>query len=192
MMIGIAAMSVCVMMSCGSKDANKEKESTEQVAESEDIDEDYEEADAPKTEEGVIAMLQEAYSDANLVSHPEDDMEPNLDLYGMYCSKEFNEKIDQIRSIEVETGEKFDQYPDPVGMFIFWEGQTVTLKDIDVDIDGDTATATYNVSNGEEELITVVQLVYEDGQWRIDEWSQIGMLTLNMKETMDEFIEAHQ
>ena len=193
MMIGIAAMSVCVMTSCGSKDANKEKESTEQVAESDDSDEIDEDAPAPKTEEGVIALLQEAYADANLISQPEDDeCEPNLDLFGMYCSKEFNEKMDEIRSIEVNTGEEFDQITDALGLFVFWEGSTVTPKDFDIDIDGDRAYANYNVSNGNEELLTVLQLVYEDGQWRIDDWEQIGMMALNLREKMDEFIEAHK
>lgn len=193
MMVGIAAMSVFVMMSCGSKDGSKEnkaQEGTEQVAENED-EEDADEA-APKTEEGVIAMLEEAYSDANIISQPEDEMEPNIDLFALYCSKEINEKMEQIREIEVNTGEKFDAIPDELGMFIYWEGATVTLKDMDVDIDGDTATATYNVSNGSDELITVVDLVYEDGQWHIDNWQQIGMLALDVKERMDEFIEEHK
>lgn len=193
MMLGIAAMSVFVMMSCGSKDGSKEnktEEGTEQVAENED--DEYADEDASKTEEGVIAMLEEAYSDANIISQPEDEMEPNIDLFALYCSKEINEKMEQIREIEVSTGEKFDAIPDELGMFIYWEGATVTLNDMDVDIDGDTATATYNVSNGSDELITVVDLVYEDGQWRIDNWQQIGMLALDVKERMDEFIEEHK
>lgn len=192
MMIGIAAMSVFVMMSCGSKDANKDKESTEQVAEAENDEEEMDDETAPKTEEGVIAMLQEAYADANLISQPEDDMEPNLDLFSMYCSKDFNEKVEQIRSIEVNTGEKFNVISDPMGMFIYWEGATVKMKDIDVDVDGDTAIATYNLTNGEDEMITVVDLVYEDGQWRIDEWEQIGQFALHLKDTMNEFIESNQ
>ncbi len=192
MMIGIAAMSVCVMMSCGSKEANKDKESTEQVAEGENNEEESDDEAAPKTEEGVIAMLQEAYSDANLISQPEDDMEPNLDLFGMYCSKDFNEKIEQIRNIEANTGEKFNVISDPLGMFIYWEGATVSMNDIDVDVDGETAIASYTLTNGEDEMITVVDLVYEDGQWRIDEWEQIGKFTLNLKETMNEFIESNK
>ena len=193
MMLGIAAMSVFVMMSCGSKDGSKEnktEEGTEQVAENED--DEYADEDAPKTEEGVIAMLEEAYSDANIISQPEDEMEPNIDLFALYCSKEINEKMEQIREIEVSTGEKFDAIPDELGMFIYWEGATVTLNDMDVDVDGDTATATYNVSNGSDELITVVDLIYEDGQWHIDNWQQIGMLALDVKERMDEFIEEHK
>lgn len=192
MMIGIAAMSVCVMTSCGSKDANKEKEGTEQVAENEG-NEDDEDAPAPKTEEGVIALLQEAYEDANLISQPdEDDCEPNLDLFGMYCSKEFNEKMEEIRRIEVSSGDEFDRITDEAGMFVYWEGQKSSPKDFDVEIEGNRAYATYNVSNGDDELITVIQLVYEDGQWRIDDWEQIGMLVINLREAMDEFIEAHK
>ena len=155
--------------------------------------EDDEDAPAPKTEEGVIALLQEAYEDANLISQPdEDDCEPNLDLFGMYCSKEFNEKMEEIRRIEVSSGDEFDRITDEAGMFVYWEGQKSSPKDFDVEIEGNRAYATYNVSNGDDELITVIQLVYEDGQWRIDDWEQIGMLVINLREAMDEFIEAHK
>lgn len=191
---GIAAMSVFVMMSCGSKDASKDKESTEQVADEnvEADDEADEDEAAPKTEEGVIAMLQQAYADANLVSKPEDDMEPNLDLFGMYCSKDLNDKVEQIRSIEVSTGDKFEAFPDLSSFFIYWEGSTATMKDASAWVDGDTASASYVLTNGEEEMETSVNLVYEDGQWRIDNWEQIGKFGIDPKGTMEDFIEAHK
>lgn len=191
---GIAAMSVFVMISCGSKDASKDKESTEQVAEgNEEATEEAEEDEAaPKTEEGVIAMLEEAYADANLISQPEDDMEVNLDLYGMYCSKDFNDKVEKVRSIEASTGEKFTAFEDALGMFVYWDGSTVTMKDASAWVDGDTAGASYVLTNGDEEMETVVNLVYEDGQWRIDNWEQIGKFGIDPKGTMEDFIAAHE
>ena len=191
----IAALSVCVMASCGKKDSSKEnaeKANTENV-ESEPEETDEEDV-APKTEEGVIAMLQEAYADANLVSQPEDDMEPNIDLFGEYCSKSFNEKLNRIREIDAdkEWGAKYELLKDELGQFIYWEGSTVEMKDIDVTIDGDTANATYLLTNGEDELMTEVELVYEDGQWHINNWLQIGMMALDVQENMDEYIQENQ
>ncbi len=186
----IAAVSVLVMASCGQKGSNDNSSADQVTAEDEELDED--DAPAPKTEEGVIAMLQSVYTDANLVSQPEDDMEVNLDLFGMYCSRDFNEKVHQIRSIESRTGNHFEVIPDELGMFIYWEGQTVSISDIDVAVDGNEASATYNLSNGEDEMMTAIELVYENGQWRIDDWEQIGMLSVNIKAMMDEFIEENQ
>lgn len=192
----VAALSVCVMASCGKKDSSKEsaeKADTENV-EGESEEESDEEGDAPKTKEGVIALLQQAYDDANLVSQPQDDMEPNLDLFAMYCSKSFNEKINKIREIDAdkEWGEKYYLIKDELGAFIYWEGSTVTMKDIDVTLDGDTADASYNLTNGEDELFTDVELVYEDGQWRINNWLQTGQFALDMQENMDWYIQENQ
>jgi hypothetical protein len=66
------------------------------------------------------------------------------------------------------------------------------MKDIDVTLDGDTADATYNLTNGEDELFTDVELVYEDGQWRINNWLQTGQFALDMQENMDWYIQENQ
>ena len=65
-MVAIAAVSMCVMVSCGKKDnkANDEKADTEEVAENEE-----EEDDADDTvEASVTKLLNDAYEDLNSTS----------------------------------------------------------------------------------------------------------------------------
>lgn len=191
----IAAMSACAMVSCGSKSGSSEnvqKASAEKV-ESENIPEESDEDVAPKTEEGVIAMLKEAYQDASLIANPEDDMEPNLDLFGMYCTADFNELINQIRAIDAQKEDGSGFFLDDYALWNYWgPGNTVTPKDIDVTIDGDTAEATYQLSNGTEEQTTTVSLAYVDGKWLISDWQQIGMNGVSMVEAMSEYIEENK
>ena len=100
----------------------------------------------------------------------------------------------QIREIDAdkEWGAKYELLKDELGQFIYWEGSTVEMKDIDVTIDGDTANATYLLTNGEDELMTEVELVYEDGQWHINNWLQIGMMALDVQDNMDEYIQENK
>ncbi len=193
---GIAALSVCMMVACGSKGGSndKEKADTEQVAEESDDEETDDEAAAPKTEAGVLAMLQEAYSDANLVAKPEDGMEPNIDLNAMYCSKAYNEKVEKIRAIDAKrTDNQCVHLLNPETLnWIYWEGQTVEMINARADVEGDTADAWYYLTNGENAILTNVQLVYEDGQWRINDFVQIGQLIINMMESMDEYIAENE
>ena len=102
-LMAIVAVSVCMMVACGSKDASKEKssEAAEQVAEEAEPDA---EGTALKTEEGVVALINAIYEDVNTIYGPrdEDDCEPNIDLVGQYCSKEFRELVDKVREIDVE------------------------------------------------------------------------------------------
>ena len=82
------AMTACVMVSCASKDANKEvKAATENVA-----------ADQDQTKKDIVEMLTKAYDDANQLAAPsEDGMEANIDLFGQYCSASFNELLRKVR-----------------------------------------------------------------------------------------------
>lgn len=195
-LMAIAAVSVLVMMSCGSKAADNGNDndviSVDQGDPEEEIDED--EAPAPKTEEAVLDMLREAYADANLVSHPVDEMEPNLDLYGMYCSKAFNKKLEQIRAIDAgkPVGARCEMFDNELSNWIYWEGATVTITNASADVDGDTADATYFLTNGDDTMLTNVLLIYENGQWRIDNWVQIGEFEFDLRVAMDEYIEENR
>lgn len=188
---GIATMSVFAVLSCGSKDSSKDKQDTQQVTVNILGTDD---PAAPKTEKGVIDMLQKAYHDANILSTTDDLTDPDIciDLFGKYCSRVFNEKMNEICDIQDSTGVKFPQIPDQIGMFVYWEGDTVTIKDIDVAINGDTAIASYNLSNGKKDMMTVVELVYEDAKWHFNDWQQIGPFTLNTMKAMDEYLETNR
>lgn len=187
-MMAIATLTVCVMSACGSKDGGKEY--TEPVVDTAD---DSDEA-APKTEEGVIAMMRAAYEDANLIYAPQEDgMEANIDLFGMYCSKEFNSVIEQVREIEAKKDNENDCFfADWNALWHFWDDGVVTPKDFDVSIDGDTADVTFELTHGKDSATQAVALVYEDGQWRVNDWLQRGMDGLSMVEQMKEYIKNNQ
>ena len=192
-LLAISALSMCMMAACSSKDSSKEKESAEQV-EAANSEEDDGEKDAPKTKDGVIAMLKAAYEDVNIIYNPpEDDCEPNIDLFGMYGSKAFNELIGQVREIEAAKNSEDDLFfTDWSALWHFWDEGTVTPTDFDVDVDGDTAEATFELVHGKDSATQVVSLVYEDGQWRVDDWLQRGMDGLSKVEEMKEYIKENK
>ena len=194
-LFAIAAVSVCVMTACGSKDSSKDKEKagTEKVAEGNDEgDEDDGEEAAPKTKEGVIAMVRSLYDDANTIYSPsEDGMEANIDLVGEYCSKKFNELVSQIREIDVEKGEP-GLCEDWNGLLSFYDEAPIEPKDFDVTIDGNTAMANFELVHGDESATHSFALVYEDGQWRIDDIEQRGIDGYSKVEQMTEYIEENK
>ncbi len=192
----LAAVSVCVMVACGSKSGNTEKANAQQaeLTTNENAgEEDSDENAAPKTKDGVIAMLNAAYKDVNIVIGPrgEDDCEPNIDLVGQYCSKEFNDLCEKIREIEVKKG-GHALYEDWFDMWAFWDKGTVTPKDFDVTVDGNTADATFTLTHDNDSIICAVALVYEDGQWHVSDWLQRGKDALSHVERMKEYIEANK
>ena len=196
-LFAIAAVSMCVMVACGSKDASKDKDqnATEKVTEKAESDdsEDGEEA-APKTEEGVVALINAIYEDVNIICGPrgEDDLEPNIDLVGQYCSKEFRELVDKIREIDANKGEEeFDLQGNWVGLWAFFD-PPFEVQDIDVSLDGDEASVSYFLKKGGEKVEMDYSVVYEDGQWRISDCDRIGMLAGSWVDRMNDYIEANQ
>lgn len=189
-LVAIAAMSVCVMMACGSKSASnndsaEQAESADEVGSGENGD--------PKTEQAVIDLLEEAYFDVNTIIGPrdEEECEPSLDL-SIYCSKEFNRLRDKILAIEAKKADgSFALYEDWNRMWSFWETGPVTPKDFQVDIDGDTANVTFNLTHGDESATQEVMLIYEDGQWHLNDWLQRGIDADSHLERMREYIEEN-
>lgn len=192
-LMAIVAVSVCMMVACGSKDASKEKssEAAEQVAEEAEPDA---EGTALKTEEGVVALINAIYEDVNTICAPrdEDDCEPNIDLVGQYCSKEFRELVDKVREIDVNKGEDaFVADGDWTALWAFFE-PPFEVQDIDVSLDGDEGTVNYFLKKGDEKAEMDFSVVYEDGQWRISDCDRFGLMTGSWIDRMNEYIEANQ
>ena len=192
-LMAIVAVSVCMMVACGSKDASKEKssEAAEQVAEEAEPDT---EGAALKTEEGVVALINAIYEDVNTICAPrdEDDCEPNIDLVGQYCSKEFRELVDKVREIDVNKGEDaFIAQNNWIVLWAFFE-PPFEVQDIDVSLDGDEGTVNYFLKKGDEKAEMDFSVVYEDGQWRFSDCDRIGMLAGSWVDRMNEYIEANQ
>ena len=189
-----AAVSVCVMVACGSKPASNNDESAEQAELSVEVGD--EEEDAPKTEEGVIAMLRAAYEEVNLFTNPdpndEDECEGNFDLVAEFCSKEFNDIRERIREAEVKKGITDGMSSDWNSLWSFWDEGAITPTDFDVNLEGDTGDATFTLTNGEDSVIFSVDVIYEDGQWRVSDWGQRGLDGLSYLDRMMEYLEEIQ
>ena len=187
-----AAVSVFVMVACGSKPASNNDESAEQAELSVEVCD--EEEDAPKTEEGVIAMLRAAYEEVNLFTTPDptEECEGNFDLVAEFCSKEFNDIRERIREAEVKKGITDGLIEDWNGLWSFWDEGTITPTDFDVDVTGDVGEATFNLTNGEDSVIYCVSVIYEDGRWHVSDWTQRGIDGVSHLERMMDYLEEIQ
>lgn len=176
------AMTACVMVSCASKDANKEvKAATENVA-----------ADQEQTKKDIVEMLTKAYDDANVLATPsEDGMEANIDLFGQYCSASFNELLRKVRVACGNLENQEDCFFTDENMLWLGKGGKVKIENIDVDMK-DPVTASYDVVNEDgTKMTTEVSLVNENGAWKIKDWLQRGMDGVSLVENMTEFVEKH-
>ena len=205
-LFAIAALSVCVMASCGkksSKDKN-EKDDTELVEDEDDeeLEADEEVADgvdvAPEedwTEEAVADVIRKAYADASLLYAPsEDGLEANIDVFGMYCTEDFNELLRKVRVIDAQQDDPGDCFfQDESLTWNYWGVGSVEPKNIEVQLTtGNMAQATFQLTHGEEWLQTEVSLFYENGQWRIDDWVQVGDNAVSLAERMYEYVEQNK
>ncbi len=192
-LMAIAAVSVLVMVACGSKAGGNDNGQEVAVNGSDPEELDNEDV-APKTADGVIAMLRELYDEVNIIYTPrgDDEEEPQIDLFGEFCSDEFNEIRGQVLAIDAKLDDMDKFFVDWNQLFSFWDEAPITPKDFDVDIDGDTATVCYELTHNDESATHVLELVYENGHWRVNDVLQRGIDALNKLDEMRSFIENRQ
>lgn len=197
-MVAIAAVSMCVMVSCGKKDnkdnkANKEKDDTEQVAEN-----DEEEDDADDTvEASVTKLLDSAYEDLSVIYGPrdEDDCEPNLDMFGMYCTEGFNQLVTDIRKVDYNQELEEDRFfqGSDLAMWSPWEEAPLSVDDVNVELNGeDMAYATYTLHHGDEWIMMGIELELENGEWRIKDFTKTGDVEASMEALMISYLRANE
>lgn len=191
-LVAVAAVSMCVMVSCGNKDnkAGEEKTDTEQLADSGDDD-----AEASPLE-AITKLLDSAYEDLSVIYGPrEDDLEPNLDLYGMYCTKGFNQLITETRAADYAQELEEDRFfqGNDLGMWSPWESTPLIVDDVNVEMNGEgLAYATYTLHHGEEWISIGVELEFEDGEWRIADFTKMGDVEASMESLMISYLEANE
>lgn len=195
-MVAIAAVSMCVMMSCGNKGnkANDEKANTEEVADNDGEEED--DADATP-EEAMAKLLENAYDDLSVIYGPrdEDDCEPNLDMFSMYCTEGFGQLITDIRvadyNQELET-DRFFQGSE-LAMWSPWEDGPLSVDDINVEMNGDEyANVTYILHHGDEWISMGVEFELENGEWRIKDFTKTGDVEASMEALMLSYLQANE
>ncbi|MCR4602822.1 MAG: hypothetical protein K5683_04745 [Prevotella sp.] len=195
-LIIITVMSLCLMASCDNKKSNKNWAQEEDYEDTEMVDEetadDMEVApEALWTEDAVADMLRKAYKDASLIYAPsEDGQEANIDLDAMYCSKYWNEVLQQVRAIDARQSDPSKRFGDGNAQWNYWMEGAVEPKDIKVTLlTGNMAEATFDLTHGEEWMHTRVSLDFEDGEWRISDWLEVGDSSQSLLEAMEKFVE---
>ena len=175
------AMIACVMVSCGPKSVNSVKAAPETAV-----------ADQDQTTKDIVDMLTKAYTDANVLAEPsEDGMEPNIDLFGQYCSASFNELLRKVRVACGNLSDPEECFFSDENMIWLGKGGKVKIENIDVDMK-DPVTASYDVVNEDgSKMETEVALVKENGEWKINDWLQRGMDGVSLVENMTEFVEKN-
>ena len=199
-MIALAVMSVCVMMSCGSKDGSKEKADAEKVAEETtevaeeaiENEENGEEADV-NAEEEIVAMINDIFDDSDIeyTTTEEGYLEAEIDLIMDFGSKKLCNLVEQVRKIDAGKDETEHFIPDWNWMLSCYDQGGV--EDITVEaVDGNTAKAKYWVSNGGRRELYELALVKEDGQWRVDDVLILGGEQGSKVEEMTKYIAENQ
>lgn len=201
-LFAISALAVCVMASCDNKKTTKnwaEEEDEEDIELLEDEEEKSDEVSddipvAPDdlwTEEAVADMLRRAYADVSIVFTPqEDEQEANIDLDGMYCTKQWNEMLRQVRATSYRQTSAGKQGFNDTFHWNYWMEGKVTPENIHVTLlTGNMAEATFQLTHGEEWIHTHVALDFEDGQWRISNWLEIGDDSNSLLQEMERYVE---
>lgn len=146
------------------------------------------------TEEAVTAQIKRIYADVSTAfSSSKDETENNIDLDGMYCTKYWNETLRQVRAINA--GKPLDQqrfYNDEI-RWTYGLGTPLTPKNIKVELlTGNMATATFELACGEQWMHTVLGLDWEDNQWRINTWEEVGDNSQSLLSEMEKYVEKNQ
>ena len=202
-LIIITAVTVGMMASCGSKNTsekNADEEATELIDEDDDDDEAADElADgvdaAPEedwTEEAVAEQIRKIYAGVNAAFAKQDNgSEANTDLFGKYCSEHWNEVMAQVRAKNNKLSDPSERrFENERMIWNYWGEGQVEPKDIHVLLTtGDMAEATLTLAHGDEWMHTKLWLFYEDGQWRINDWLEVGDSSEGLLGEMEKFVE---
>ncbi len=201
--MAIAAVSMCVMAACGSKDGSKQKEGTEQVAEGSEADSEAvaggSEADSeavaggseadPKAEE-IVAMIKGIYDDVDMAysTSGEDDDEDQFDLITKFGSKRLLDLVEKVRKIDAGKDEADHFIADWNWLICCWDVGVSRPEDIEATVDGNKARVKYWLYYSSQYALYDMALVYEDGKWRIDDILQIANDVGSKVEQMNKYI----
>ena len=193
-MIALAAVSVCVMVSCGSKDGSKEKADAEQVAEGASEDEKEAGKTDSKAEEEIVAMINDIFDESNIEYSTNDEgyMEAEIDLITQYGSKRLCGLVEQVRKIDADKAEEDHFIADWNWLLSCWDIGLCEADDIDAAIDGNTAKVKYWISHSGQGALYELALVYEDGQWRVDDILTMGGEPGSKVEQMTKYINENK
>ena len=141
------------------------------------------------TEEAVAQQIRTIYAEVSRAYAPTNDgMENNTDLDAMFCTREFNDVQRQVRAINAKktTNRRFERED------IRWTygmDLPVTPQNIKVEfLTGNIAEATFELHSGEQWMYTKLTLDWEDNQWKIRSWNEVGDDNSDLLQEMTEYV----
>ena len=144
------------------------------------------------TEEAVERQIRKIYAEVSQAYAPsKDGLENNTDLDGIFCTGFFNELQRQIRVINAKktSGKRFEH--DDI-RWTYGMNVPVTPQNIHVTLlTGNIAEATFELHSGEQWLHTKLTLDWEDNQWRIRSWNEVGDNSSDLIDEMSQYVAAN-
>ena len=198
-LIVVAVFAFGLATSCGSKQTSEEKNADNDLEEQVDDEDEAQESDSEMTapvekwdEESVIMKLHLVYANVNTVFLlKEEGKEVTRDLCDEFCTKHWNEVLTQVRALNSSLNDPSEmRFANERFFWNYWGEGQVQPKDIKVELLTDNmAEATFNLTHGDEWMHTKLSLVYENHQWRIDDWLEVGDNGQSLLEDMKEYVE---
>lgn len=141
------------------------------------------------TEEAVEKQLRTIYAEVSKGFASGQTSSPDMDA--KFCTGSFNELQRQIRVINAKktSGKRFenDNIRWTYGMDV-----PVTPQNIHVTLlTGNIAEATFELTSGEQWLHTKLTLDWEDNQWKIRSWNEVGDNSSDLIDEMSQYVAAN-
>jgi len=196
-------MAALGLAACGNKTDNSNADSTDSTTiESVKLvtDSSDQEADgvdvAPAdqwTEEAVAQQIQKIYAEVSRVYAPKaGGTEDNTDLDAMFCVQEFNEIQRQVRVINAKKNADDRRFENEQMRWTYGMDLPVTPQNIKVELmTGNIAEATFELHSGEQWMYTKLTLDWEDNQWKIRSWNEVGDDNNDLLDAMTNFVQAN-
>ena len=145
------------------------------------------------TEEAVTRQLKKIYAEVSKTyASSGEGMENNTDLDGMFCTKDFNELQRQIRVINAKKKADDRRFENEQIRWTYGMDVPVTPQNIKVELlTGNMAEATFELHSGEQWMYTKLTFDWEDNQWKIRSWSEVGDDNNDLIDEMSKYVEAN-
>ena len=142
------------------------------------------------TEEAVEKQLKKIYAEVSKAYAS--GKESNTDLDGMFCTADFNELQRQVRVINAKKSSN-KLFENEQIRWTYGLDLPVTPKNIKVNLlTGNIAEATFELSSGEQWMYTKLTLDWEDNQWKIRTWNEVGDNSSDLYDEMYKYVEANK
>lgn len=146
------------------------------------------------TEEAVEKQLKAIYTEVSRAFAPSaDGLENNIDLDAMFCTQYWNETLQEVRAINARKRPDDRQLENEQIRWTY--GMDAPVKPVHIKVElltGNTATATFDLQSGEFWMHTVLGFEWENGQWRINDWEEVGDNSQSLLGEMMRFVDKNK